>query len=69
MSTITGADKGSGRTGIWIRAIEMIQDRPIFGVGIANFTSAYGFKPRQGKFKYKPKLDEWAPNTWATAHN
>jgi O-antigen ligase len=69
INTIGGLDKGSGRGGLWMRAIEMIEDKPLLGVGICNFPTSYGTLLNSGQFKHKPSPDDWAPYGWATAHN
>lgn len=70
MRTITeGSDQGSGRVSLWLRALEMTQEKMFLGVGIKNFTSSYGYRLKYKRFRNTPSRDEWTPNAWATAHN
>ena len=56
---------GSGRTIIWHRAMEMVSENPIFGVGPQAFSSAYGRILKAGKFESVVGYD----HQWKTAHN
>jgi len=59
---------GTGRTIIWKRGMIILQDRPLVGVGVANFVSAYGRYLEAGKF---PGVAESIlhPGKWKSAHN
>jgi O-antigen ligase len=63
---ISTADGGSGRTDIWKVGWRMVEDKPITGVGAANFQSSsihYLLAPGPIRF------DEYVVDTPAVAHN
>ena len=58
---------GSGRTIIWKRALKMVAENPLVGVGPGCFTSAYGRMLQGGNFDL---VDDSKYNVaWRTAHN
>ena len=66
-SIFTGNSTGSGRTVVWKRALKMVSEKPIFGVGPGAFSSAYGRKLSAGEFELVG--DSHYDHGWKTAHN
>jgi len=59
---------GSGRVGVWRRALQLARDHPILGVGPGAFTSAFGEYLEADKFEGDISR-EGIGGKWQTAHN